>query len=59
MSKLNLNEGEDRGIDLASEVGVGNVKELGQGFTILFGFDLEEFPTKDYSAIFSHSDNGC
>jgi len=32
---------------------------LGQGFTIFTGFDLEEFPNKDYAAIFSHSDNGC
>lgn len=47
MSKLNLNEGEDRGIDLSSEAGVRNVKELGQGFTILTGFDLEEFPNAD------------
>jgi len=39
---------------------VKNVKDLGLGFTILTGFDLDEFPkNKDYAAIFSHSDNGC
>lgn len=44
---------------MSSEVGVGNVKLLGKGWSILVGFDLDEFPDKEMSAVFSHSDNGC
>jgi len=38
---------------------VKNTKELAAAFSILVGFDLDEFLDKDMSAIFNHSDNGC
>mmetsp|Transcript_43033 Transcript_43033/g.93595 ORF Transcript_43033/g.93595 Transcript_43033/m.93595 type:complete len:97 (+) Transcript_43033:322-612(+) len=58
--RLNTAAGEDSGVDLASEPGAKNTASLGSSFTIMFGIDLEEFPKeKEFSTVFSHSDNGC
>lgn len=60
LSRLNMSEGTDDIIDLTMAVGSTNTQKLGDGFTILLGFDLEGFPDKqDFSTIFSNSDNGC
>jgi len=56
---MNDNEDDDQGIDLSAEQSVKNVNDLQIAFSIVVGFDLDDFPDKDYAAIFSHSDNGC
>jgi len=55
-----LNQGEDNGIDLGSELNSKLTGKLGIGWTILTGFMIEDYPKdKDYSVIFNNSDNGC
>jgi len=58
--KLNFRKGENNGIDLTSDINANSLKKLGIGWTMLFGFNIEKLNNdKDFSAIFSHSNNGC
>lgn len=46
-------------IDLANYAGVELTRDLGEGWTIIVGFQLDSMPKADYVTIFSHSNNNC
>jgi len=58
--KLNSEPGSSASIDLSGETNAEYTSELGYGWSIAVGFDLEEIQEDvDYISIFSHSSNDC